>query len=397
MKKKILLIAFSLFTAFSVKAQLGFKLKPGASSITENVTQKIKIDQIKDLKNNVELSDEAFLYQIKQQDPNKFIITLKDINSDSTKKEDVYETLDIIQYNYKTTIKKQKNEARNNILHDLYTNSRQSNKKLLFPDSLIKRKSDSVILLGKQIVKLQVTTDSLYYLYVKDLMSFKSTNFGFGSLRSRAFFDLIYGNDGKRFNALGNAGVNFGNNTGSVYSEIVNGNLGLFRVSLGTMISNTGKETDADAKKEEAYQRLVTSGGNTVLNFEYPLAYLHSKNNQYNLISRLITRGTADFPEFGTKTEKWAGSGSFGLDLYADATTSNNNLRFFCNFNASKIYGTDVFKDNLGINKSNFTFGQLSLGLVFLQNFKISFIVATFSSEKGLQNRHIIAGGQVLR
>jgi len=393
MKKNSLLVAVILFSAFSVKAQIGFKLKARTSTIVENATPKIKIDLIKNVKIPIELSDDNILYQIKQKDPNKFTVSI----IDSTKKEDVYKTLDIIQYNYKTTIKKQKNDARNSLMNDLYTNSLQYNKKIPFDDNTVKRKSDSVILLGKEVAKLQVTTDSLYYLYVKDLMIYKSANFGFGSLRAKAFFDIIYGNDGKKFNTLGNAGVNFGNNTGSVYSDIVNGNLGLFRVSLGTMVSSTSKQDNTEAKKEEAYQRLVTSGGNTVLNFEYPLAYLHSRNNQYNFISRFVTKGTADFPEFGTKTEKWAGSGSFALDIYADAVTSNNSLRFFCNFNASKIYGTDVFRDNLGINKTNFTFGQLSLGLVFLENFKLSFIVATFSSEKSLQNKHIIAGGQVLR
>lgn len=91
------------------------------------------------------------------------------------------------------------------------------------------------------------------------------------------------------------------------------------------------------------------------------------------------------------------GSGLFGLDFYADAATSNNSLRFFVNLNASKIYGTDVFRDNLGTENTNFTFGQLTMGLIFLENFKISFVVSTFSSESELRNRNIVAGGQVLR
>ncbi|POY38594.1 hypothetical protein C3K47_04145 [Solitalea longa] len=142
---------------------------------------------------------------------------------------------------------------------------------------------------------------------------------------------------------------------------------------------------------------MIAYGGNTVLNIEYPLMYAHSSNNQYNLISRLITKGAADLPAFGTNTEKWAGRGSFGLDFYADAATSNNSLRFFFNLSASKIYGTEVFQENLGTEKSNFTFGQLTLGLIFLENFKISFVVSTFSSEAELRNKNIVAGGQVLR
>jgi hypothetical protein len=163
------------------------------------------------------------------------------------------------------------------------------------------------------------------------------------------------------------------------------------------MVSNSESQDKNEEKKEEAYQRLVNYGGNTVLNFEYPLAYLHSYNNQYNFISRFISKGTADFPAFGTNTEEWAGSGALGLDFYGDASLSNNDLRFFFNFNVNKIYGTDVFKSNLAIDNNDFTFGQLSLGLVFLENFKISFIISTLSSEKSLRNRNVVAGGQVLR
>ena len=238
----------------------------------------------------------------------------------------------------------------------------------------------------------------LYYLYTKDYLGFKkSTILGFGPVRSKAFFDILYDNEGKRFKALGNSGVNFGNNTGSIYSELVSGNLGLFRVSLGSMISSNNSTDENEAKNEEAYQRLVTYGGNTVLNLEYPLAYIHSSNNQYNFISRLIAKGTADLPAFGTTTEDWAGSGSIGVDFYGDASLSNNSLRFFFNFNINQIYGTDIYKDNLGINENNFNFGQLSLGFIFLENFKVSFIVTTFSSEESLRNRNVVAGGQVLR
>ncbi|KIO75776.1 hypothetical protein TH53_18660 [Pedobacter lusitanus] len=371
----MLLTVLFVITVLATNAQVGFRLKPRTSTIEEGITPLITI------KDNTT--------GIKDGMP-----PLTTIGKDKSKV--VYKTLDIVDYNYKTTIKKDKDVVLQKLIQDLYDNSIKKDGKAPFSQTVLQTKSDSVKRLQKEIAGLQTTMDSLYYIYVKDLMTYRSINMGFGSLRSRAFFDLIYGNQGKRFNALGNAGVNFGNNTGSVYSELVNGNLGLFRVSLGTMVSSNSTTDKDEAKKEEAYQRLITYGGNTVLNFEYPLAYLHSKNNQYNLVSRLITKGTADFPAFGTITEKWAGSGSLGIDIYADAATSNNSLRFFCNFNASKLYGTDVFRDNLGINKSNFTFGQVSLGLVFLERFKISFIIATMSSEKSLQNRHVIAGGQVL-
>jgi hypothetical protein len=310
--------------------------------------------------------------------------------------ESVFKTLEIIQFNYLTKVKTAKETELAKLEEGLYQNSIGAAPS--FDETTIKKTSETIISLRKELKVIASKQDSLYFLYTKDYLNFKRRNIlSFGSVRSRAFFDMLYGDEGKRFKALGNAGINFGSNTASIYSELVSGNLGLLRVSLGSMISSNSNDSLEEGKKEQAYQRLVTYGGNTVLNFEYPLVYLHSRNNQYNLISRLIAKGTSDLPAFGTSTEKWAGSGSFGIDFYGDASLSNNQLRFFFNLNANRIYGTDIYRDNLGITNANFTFGQLSLGLVFLENFKISFIVTTFSSEGNLRNKNIVAGGQVLR
>ena len=246
------------------------------------------------------------------------------------------------------------------------------------------------------INKVTPVIDSLSNEYVKEYLQYSPvTVFSFGPKRARAFFDILYDNKGERFSVLNNTGFSIGNNSGSIYSELVSGNLSVLRVSLGAMVSSSSSTDLASAKQEEAYQRLVSNGGNTVLDIEYPLAYIHTRNNQFNFISRLRARGTADFPEFGTTTDDFAGSASVGVDLYADAALTNNKLRFFGAFNYNQIYGSGEFTKNLGIDDSSFTFGQLTLGLVF-NNIKLSFIVATLSSESSLQNKNVVAGGQVL-
>jgi hypothetical protein len=161
------------------------------------------------------------------------------------------------------------------------------------------------------------------------------------------------------------------------------------------MVASSSSTDSLKPKQEEAFQRLTTYGGNTVLKLEYPLLYAHSKNNQAILLSRLIAKGTADFPAFGTTSESWAGSASLGIDLYADIATSNNKIRFFTNFNWNGYYGTNTFEKNLNINNNKFYFGQLKFGLTF-NNVSLSFIVATFSSESALENKNVIAGGQIL-
>lgn len=260
-----------------------------------------------------------------------------------------------------------------------------------------KAKTEEIKSIDKELKKISKDRDSFYHIYTKDYLLYKNmTAFSFGTKRSKAFFDIIYGGDGKRFKILNNTGFNIGNNTGSIYSELASGNLAAFRVSLGAMVASNSNNDQAEAKEEEALQRLQTYGGNAVLNIEYPLTYIHSKSNRANLISRFVSKGTADFPEFGTNTEDFAGSFSLGLDIYGDAALDNNSLRFFFNFNVNKIYGSNVFKQNLGISNSDFTFGQLTIGLVVAENLKFSFIVSTFSSEDSLSNNKVVFGGQVI-
>lgn len=359
MKKTILLLLITC-AATGATGQVGFKINNKVSSIIETQQTEIK--------------------------------------KSGGAKEKVFVTLDIIHYNYLDRIKDSLQLVLQTSTTELYKNSTGADGNAPFGQEVVAQKSAQISTLQEEVEKIQTQQDSLYFLYAKDWLRHSRCNFlNFGVIRSRAFFDIIYSNGGERFKALGNAGLSLGNNAGSLYSEIVSGNMGLFRVSLGTMVSSSRSQDSSGGKQEEAYQRLVNYGGNTVLSFEYPLAYVHSRNNQYNLISRFTAKGTADFPAFGTNTTDWAGSASMGLDVYADAALSNNQLRFFMDLNMNLIYGTDVFKANLGIDKNTFSFGQLSLGLVFLENFKISFIVATVSSQANLRNKSVIAGGQVLR
>lgn len=345
------------------------------------------------LEKRKKINDSIIEYKVKIKENKDAVNAILGIES---KKENVYKTPEITDYNYFSIDKKELDKELVKLEIELYDNS-IGNTTPRYDEEKRKEKKKRIKELRKEKDIIKKKQDSLYHIYTKDYLHYKkSTYFSFGPKRSKALFDIIYGNTGKRFRLLNNTGFNIGNNSGSIYSEIASGNLGIIRVSLGAMVSSSSSDSLEVAKKDEAYQRLISSGGNTVLKLEYPLAYIHSSNNQYNFIARLIAKGTADFPEFGTATDKWAGSGSFGIDFYADASLDNNSLRFFMNFNTNKVYGTSTFTDNLEVNKSSFTFGQLTLGIVVLENVKLSFIVKTWSSESGLENSNVVAGGQFL-
>jgi hypothetical protein len=301
----------------------------------------------------------------------------------------------IIEHNYlqaeQNTLIKKISDLENR----LYSNSLISETKFDKDERI--RIKNSIKNSKKEVAQNKIILDSLYLEYTKDYLKHKSFSFfSFGPKRSRAFFDMVYDNSGKQFKLINESGFSISNKSGSIYSELVSGNLGIVRVSLGTTISRSSNDSITIERQEEAFQRLISNGGNTTLKVEYPIAYLHFNNNQYNLISRILAKGTADFPEFGTSTDEWAGSGSIGLDIYADASLDNNQLRFFASFNINGVFGTTTFRNNLGIDNSNFSFGQLTLGLVIAENLKLSFVLSTISSERSLRNRNGVLGGQVL-
>lgn len=247
-----------------------------------------------------------------------------------------------------------------------------------------------------QLSELNIIKDSLYNVYIKEYLNHNNVTFGFGVYRSRALFEMLYKDDNnKRYNLFNSTGVNLGSTTGSIYSELVSGHMYLVRASIGVMVASSASNDSIASSEDEAYQRLVTYGGNTVLTLEHPLLYAHTNNNQSVLIGRIIGKFTADFPEFGTTTEDWAGSASIGLDLYGDISTRNKKIRFFGMFAMSQYIGTDTFKNNLNIEDKNFHFAQGKLGVSF-NNISLSFIVVTLSSENNLRNKNVIAGGQVL-
>lgn len=251
-----------------------------------------------------------------------------------------------------------------------------------------------------EINSLMEKKDSLYSIYMIDYITQRRRFIlSFGPDRARAFFNIMYDQD-NTWSFVQTSGLSFGNNSGSIYSELVNGNMGLFRIGFGVMVSQSNDSDSIQATQEDAYQRLASYGGNTVLKFEYPLAFVHSKDFKYNLIAKANGSLAGDLPAFGTRTSAFAGNASLGVEMYADISSDYDKenkrtpFRFFASYSLNGYSGTKEFQQNLGISNSNFLYAQLSLGVLITQTIKIS-VLYSFSSEFNLRNKGTL-GGQVL-
>jgi hypothetical protein len=225
----------------------------------------------------------------------------------------------------------------------------------------------------------------------------KNGAFGFNAYESKAFYDIIYSGKTTSWNTINNAGVVFGGNSGAIYTEIVAGNFEVVRVSFGTLLANSNDQDETKMKEEEAYQRLMTYGGNTVLTVEYPLFWEHNSENTFNAIGRLTYKTTGDFKALGTSTESSAVSNSLGLSMYLDASIVEDDFRLFLNLNINGITGNKEYKDNLGLNDYSLFHGQLALGANLFENLRISAIFTLFSSDATLRNAKPLYGTQVIK
>jgi hypothetical protein len=277
-------------------------------------------------------------------------------------------------------------------------------KEIIQTTTSVTTKTDSIASKNGDPAEKIITTETVSNSLKKEVpityLNETLVTFPWNSDKVTNLFTTLYG----EANFLNQAGVTFGNNSGAIYTEIAGGRfLRNFRLSLGAMVSSTSGGTQEQERAADAYQRLVSYGGNTVLNIEYPWLYKYSKDWNVHVLSRFFFKGTADIPALGTTTEDWAGSCSLGVNFYADAATISiestkpgEEIKLFFDGNFSYIVGTDVYKENLGIKNNNFTFAQLTAGFVY-KSLKVSVIFATLSSESALRKNKAVIGVQGIK
>ncbi len=224
---------------------------------------------------------------------------------------------------------------------------------------------------------------------------------------SQALFNALYDNNSSsNIKTLNTTGFIIGNTNKSVYSELINGYIGIARVSFGSMLmaSSDAKEEDTTKGGTEevepnsaAIQHLVAGGSNLVLKLEYPVFFHHINNHQFNFITLLQARGGADFPTVGTETDKWAGNLSYGIKSHASVSLDNKEMSFFADFEWKKTHATGVFQTNLNLDKRNFYFSNFKMGLVIQEKIQLSLSIASFSDEPTLKDNPLQIGIIILK
>lgn len=223
-----------------------------------------------------------------------------------------------------------------------------------------------------------------------------------------SFYNMLYSKEGdKDFYFVNNAALQINDNANTIESELASAFLGAWRISFGTLISNsTNNQTTTDESGEqqpeqlittddtEAFQRLLAGGGNVFLNAELPVLFV----NEGAWVGYLNAygKGSVDFAEISNDIDTSTANGAVGANFYTSVSTDKNEFNFFANVNYGMYFGGDQFYNALNLEEKPFGFGQLIVGVTVYNRFRFSFTTNTFGSDEALRSGNVVFGIQVL-
>ena len=256
---------------------------------------------------------------------------------------------------------------------------------------------DSLEKINQAIEKLQIAIENNEVNLEKRILSHNNFNFlGFHVHKSRAFNSMAYDDTTSNiFNTLTLTSFGYIGNTASLQSELVSANFGILRASVGvTVAANTDSSS---SEKEASFNNFANKGGHIFFRGENPLVFIHSQDKKFNLILGSYTLLTAELPPLGSFSKDWAGSASFGFNIYTDLSSDNDIVKVFANFNPRFVFGTKSYRDNLGTSNTNFIFAQATAGIIIKNKIKIGFTFATLSNESVLTDKGVFTTGGILK
>ncbi|MFC4818505.1 MULTISPECIES: hypothetical protein [unclassified Flavobacterium] len=302
------------------------------------------------------------------------------------------------------------NYLKSNILYNYYKRKKNEVEQQIqskFKESKKEDNQDNLAVL----TSLTKSIDSLYIeqqKYVDSLSTFKSQDFRWifpswynsKPTKKEAFFETLYGKSPDNdFYFVNNAALQLNSAGSTIQSEITAAYLKPLRVSLGTLVSNSGTEAsdEPDNEKEaddtEAFQRLLSGGGNIYMNIELP--FLYYGNDFFKVYSTLYAKGAMEITEFSNDVDTSTGNGSLGGSLYLSVATDKKEFVFYTSANWGLYAGSDAFLDRLQVQKNYFGFGQVTVGVTVLDRLRLSMMTNTFGVHE-LQSGRVVFGVQVL-
>jgi len=283
------------------------------------------------------------------------------------------------------------------IRDSIYLQELISQKMALIEESDYSHLEKNLPILTKKINNTTNTLDSLskvlrqeIYKAERGMFSNRNSKWFPNSKVTQYILDLAYGENGTEGRFFSTTGVSLGINSSSVYSELYNDRFRFFRVGFGVMVNKSTADSIQEAQTDEAYQRLLTAGGNTVLNLDYPYVYHKSRNDGYHGIGFFNIRVAADLPDFGSSTDDFLAYFSPGVNYYGEFSTKRDVFKFFFDVTGRYFFGGENFRDNLELSKKSFGILKLDVGVQVNNLFAISLTPISVATVKNFRNNRVV-------
>ena len=216
-----------------------------------------------------------------------------------------------------------------------------------------------------------------------------------------AFFEDTYNNSTNKTNYLNAFAVVGSPNGVTGQSELVADNMGMLRITFGTVITASNDSLSSENTRVEALQRLINGGGNFYFDLTAPLLTTirgNSSDDLVNFYAFANIKAASDIKGYGNDLTASTYNTSLGLNLYSDISSENKKFNFFMVANASYYcLATKEFYEALQIDHTDgFLSGKITIGVTLLNQFRFSANVATFGSETSVRSSKIGFGLQFL-
>lgn len=216
---------------------------------------------------------------------------------------------------------------------------------------------------------------------------------------NKIFIPVKNGLDAKMFFSMDGSGSDtrlmshnfFSYNTQSeqlaLYSELFSDYFGPVRFGFGALMTSGLSESgqletlSPDTQdNQDALQRLLNGGGNSVLSLAYPLIQWRDAAWTRGIRILAVPKYALDIPALGSSAETYSANGDLGIEASAHWAGNNQSIAVFFQTRIGYVMGNSAFKESIQ-SKNNFVVSQVNFGIAFRNTIKLSYSIHKINSD----------------
>ena len=175
----------------------------------------------------------------------------------------------------------------------------------------------------------------------------------------------------------------------ALYSELFSDYFGPVRFGFGALMTSGQSESGEQETlplgtpdNQDALQRLLNGGGNSVISIAYPLIHWKDASCTKGLRILAAPKYALDIPALGSSVDRYSANADLGVEASAHWAGHSQSIVLFFQTRIGYVMGNSAFKKSLQSNH-NFVVSQINFGIAFRNTIKLSYSIHKISNEVG--------------